>query len=65
MSTPTSTPTEIVVTSETVDRDINGNPVRHRVAYLDAARAIEGCKALTEAGFVIVRIEERPRKVHR
>ena len=60
----TTTLTEIVVTSETTDKDVNGNPVRHRVAYLDAARAIEGCKALTDAGFKIVGVEEKPRKTY-
>jgi len=61
----TTTKTEIVVTSMTLDTDVDGNPVRHRVAYLDADHAVQGLVALTEAGFKIVSVEERPRKTYK
>ncbi len=59
-----NTSTEIVITSETTDVDVDGKPVHQRIAYLNTERAIKGCIALTKAGFKIVSVEERPLKTY-
>jgi hypothetical protein len=67
MTTDTpSEATEIIVTVEMEGNNaLTGEPIRQRIACLDAAHAVEAMKGYTAEGLKIVGVEERPRKTYK